>query len=75
MLARLAELPLNHSILIDQSPDNKKRSHLAHERNLLSAKRTIAACYRTIYSRARIKPSIKPATSILLPFFITPSLS
>jgi uncharacterized membrane protein YidH (DUF202 family) len=53
MQARVAELPLKHDIVIDQSLDNKKRSHLAHERNLLSAQRTIAACYRTVYARAR----------------------
>ncbi len=53
MLARLAELPLNHEVVIDQSLDNRKRSYLAHERNLQSAQRTIAACYRTVYSRAR----------------------
>lgn len=53
MLARLAESLLDYSVVMDQSPDNKKRSFLAHERNLLSAQRTIAACYRTIYARAR----------------------
>jgi uncharacterized membrane protein YidH (DUF202 family) len=53
MLARLAELPLQCDVVIDQSRDNKKRSYLAHQRTLLSAQRTIAACYRTVYSRAR----------------------
>jgi uncharacterized membrane protein YidH (DUF202 family) len=53
MLSRLSDLLPNSCVFIQNSPDNKVRSFLAHERNSLAAQRTVLACYRTIYSRAR----------------------
>lgn len=54
MLARLSENISNYSISMEKSYDNKPRSALAHERNIMAAQRTILSCYRMIYSRARV---------------------
>lgn len=53
MLARLTDMLPNACVFIENSPDNKIRSFLAHERTALAAQRTVLACYRTIYARAR----------------------
>ncbi len=53
MLARLLDSVYRTETVIEPSYDNKPRSKLAHERNLYAAQRTIAGCYRAIYSRGR----------------------
>jgi uncharacterized membrane protein YidH (DUF202 family) len=53
MLARLGDMLLSYSTILDPSQGYRERIHLARERNVLAAQRTVAACYRTIVSQAR----------------------